>query len=75
MLLVTFISYGIIVEPSSPDPPADDPNTFTISKENYYAIKKGNSYYELYVDNEFVGIFNDPANLAGIPIYEKEDLP
>lgn len=75
MLLVTFLSYGIIVEPVSEEPPADDPNTFTISNENCYAIKKGDSYYELYVDNQFVGIFKDPANLAGIPIYEKEDLP
>lgn len=75
MLLVTFLSYGIIVEPSSPDPPADDPNTFTVPKENCYAIKKGDSLYELYIDNKFIATFEDPANLAGIPIYEKEDLP
>lgn len=75
MLLVTFISYGIIVEPSSPDPPADDPNTFTMSNTGYYAIKCSDSLYKLYMNGELVGKFKDPANLPGIPIYEKEDLP
>lgn len=75
MLLVTFISYGIIVEPSCPDPPADDPNTFTLSDTGYYAIKCSDSLYELYMNGELVAKFTDPANLPGIPIYEKEDLP
>lgn len=74
MLLVTFISYGIIVEPSSPDPPADDPNTFTMSNTGYYAIKCSDSLYKLYMNGKLVGKFKDPANLPGIPIYEKEDL-
>lgn len=75
MLLVTFLSYAVIVEPRSMEVPADEPTSFTIPKEGSYAIKAGDSLYELYIDNTYIGTFNDPANLPDIPIYEKEDLP
>lgn len=75
MLLVTFLSYGIIIEPRSTEVPADEPTSFTLPKEGSYAIQAGDSLYELYIDNTYIGTFEDPANLPGIPIYEKEDLP
>jgi len=75
MLLVTFLSYGIIIEPRSTDVPADEPASFTIPKEGSYAIQAGDSLYELYIDNTYIGTFEDPATLPDIPIYEKEDLP
>ena len=75
MLLVTFLSYAIIIEPRSMEVPADEPTSFTIPKEGSYAIKAGDSLYELYIDNTYIGTFEDPANLPDIPIYEKEDLP
>lgn len=75
MLLVTFLSYAVIIEPRSMEVPADEPASFTIPKEGSYAIKAGDSLYELYIDNTYIGTFKDPANLPDIPIYEKEDLP
>ena len=75
MILVTFLSYGIILEPISPNLPTDEPNAFSIPTEGSYAIQAGNSLYELYIDNTYIGTFEDPANLPDIPIYEKEDLP
>ena len=75
MLLVTFLSYGIIIESRSTEVPADEPTSFTIPTEGSYAIKAGDSLYELYIDNTYIGTFEDPANLPDIPIYEKEDLP
>ena len=75
MLLVTFLSYGIIIEPRSTEVPADEPTSFTLPKEGSYAIQAGDSLYELYIDNTYIETFEDPANLPGIPIYEKEDLP
>lgn len=75
MLLVTFLSYGIIIEPRSTEVPADKPASFTLPKEGSYAIQAGDSLYELYIDNTYIGTFEDPANLPDIPIYEKEDLP
>lgn len=75
MLLVTFLSYAIIIEPRSMEVPADEPTSFTIPKKGSYAIKAGDSLYELYIDNTYIGTFEDPANLPDIPIYEKEDLP
>ena len=75
MLLVTFLSYAVIIEPRSMEVPADEPTSFTIPKEGSYAIKAGDSLYELYMDNTYIGTFEDPANLPDIPIYEKEDLP
>ena len=73
MLLATFLSYSIIIEPDSQ--PVNEPNTFSIPTEGSYAIKAGDSLYELYIDNTYIGTFEDPANLPDIPIYEKEDLP
>lgn len=73
MLLVTFLSYSIIIEPDSQ--PVNEPNTFSIPTEGSYAIQAGDSLYELYIDNTYIGTFEDPANLPDIPIYEKEDLP
>lgn len=73
MLLVTFLSYGIIIEPDSQQ--TDEPSAFSIPTEGSYAIKAGDSLYELYIDNTYIGTFEDPANLPDIPIYEKEDLP
>lgn len=75
MILVTFLSYGIILEPISPNLPTDEPNAFSIPTEGSYAIQAGNSLYELYIDNTYIGTFEDPAYLPDIPIYEKEDLP
>ena len=75
MLLVTFLSYGIIIEPRSTEVPADELASFTLPKEGSYAIQAGDSLYELYIDNTYIGTFEDPANLPDIPIYEKEDLP
>lgn len=75
MLLVTFLSYAVILEPVSEEPPADDPNTFTLPATNYYAVKRNESLYELYINGKLIGKFTDPANLPDIPIYEKEDLP
>ena len=75
MLLVTFLSYAVIIEPTSLDLPADEPQAFSIPTKGSYAIKAGDSLYELYIDNTYIGTFNDPANLPDIPIYEKEDLP
>ena len=75
MILVTFLSYGIILEHISPNLPTDEPNAFSIPTEGSYAIQAGNSLYELYIDNTYIGTFEDPANLPDIPIYEKEDLP
>lgn len=75
MLLVTFLSYGIIIEPRSTEVPADESASFTLPKEGSYAIQAGDSLYELYIDNTYIGTFEDPANLPDIPIYEKEDLP
>lgn len=75
MLLVTFLSYGIIIEPRSTEVPADEPASLTLPKEGSYAIQAGDSLYELYIDNTYIGTFEDPANLPDIPIYEKEDLP
>lgn len=75
MILVTFLSYGIILETISPNLPTDEPNAFSIPTEGSYAIQAGNSLYELYIDNTYIGTFEDPANLPDIPIYEKEDLP
>lgn len=72
MLLATFLSYGIIVEPSSTKTPADEPASFTIQTDNSYAIKINDSLYELYMDDVLIGTFEDPANLPEIPIYEKE---
>ena len=72
MLLATFLSYGIIVEPSSTEPPADEPDSFTIHDDNSYAVKINDSLYELYMDDVLIGTFKDPANLPEIPIYEKE---
>lgn len=72
MLLATFLSYGIIVEPSSTKTPADEPTSFTIQTDNSYAIKINDSLYELYMDDVLIGTFEDPANLPEIPIYEKE---
>ena len=73
MLLVTFLSYSIIIEPDSQ--PVNEPNTFSIPTEGSYAIKAGDSLYELYIDNTYIATFEDPATLPDIPIYEKEDLP
>ena len=75
MLLVTFLSYGIIIELRSTEVPADEPASFTLPEEGSYAIQAGDSLYELYIDNTYIGTFEDPANLPDIPIYEKEDLP
>lgn len=75
MLLITFLSYAIIIESRSTEVPADEPTSFTIPKEGSYAIQAGDSLYELYIDNTYIGTFEDPANLPDIPIYEKEDLP
>lgn len=72
MLLATFLSYGIIIEPSSTETPADEPDSFTIQTDNSYAIKINDSLYELYIDDVLIGSFEDPANLPEIPIYEKE---
>lgn len=72
MLLATFLSYGIIVEPSSTETPADEPASFTIQTDNSYAIKINDSLYELYMDDVLIGTFEDPVNLPEIPIYEKE---
>ncbi len=72
MLLATFLSYGIIVEPCSTETPADEPDSFTIHNDNSYAVKINDSLYELYMDNVLIGTFEDPANLPEIPIYEKE---
>lgn len=72
MLLATFLSYGIIVEPSSTETPADEPDSFTIQTDNSYAVKINDSLYELYIDDVLIGSFEDPANLPEIPIYEKE---
>ena len=72
MLLATFLSYGIIVEPSSTETPADEPASFTIQTDNSYAIKINDSLYEPYMDDVLIGTFEDPANLPEIPIYEKE---
>lgn len=75
MLLITFLSYAIIIESRSTEVPADEPTSFTIPKEGSYAIQAGDSLYELYIDNTYIGTFEDPATLPDIPIYEKEDLP
>lgn len=75
MLLITFLSYAIIIESRSTEVPADEPTSFTIPKEGSYSIQAGDSLYELYIDNTYIGAFEDPANLPDIPIYEKEDLP
>lgn len=75
MLLITFLSYAIIIESRSTEVPADEPTSFTIPKEGSYAIQAGDSLYELYIDNTYIGTFEDPANLPDIPIFEKEDLP
>lgn len=75
MILVTFLSYGIILEPISSNLPTDEPNAFSIPTKGSYAIQAGDSLYELYIDNTYIGTFEDPANLPDIPIYEKEDLP
>ena len=75
MILVTFLSYGIILEPISPNLPTDEPTAFSIPTEGSYAIQAGDSLYELYIDNTYIGTFEDPATLPDIPIYEKEDLP
>lgn len=75
MLLITFLSYAIIIESRSTEVPADEPTSFTIPKEGSYAIQAGDSLYEFYIDNTYIGTFEDPANLPDIPIYEKEDLP
>ena len=40
MLLVTFLSYGIIIEPRSTEVPADEPASFTLPKEGSYAIQQ-----------------------------------
>lgn len=72
MLLATFLSYGIIVEPSSTETPADEPDSFTIHTDNTYAVKISDSLYELYIDDALIGTFEDPANLPEIPIYDKE---
>lgn len=72
MLLATFLSYGVIVEPSSTETPADEPDSFTIHNDNSYAVKISDSLYELYMDDVLIGTFEDPANLPEIPIYEKE---
>lgn len=72
MLLATFLSYGIIVEPSSTETPADEPDSFTIHTDNTYAVKISDSLYELYMDDTLIGSFEDPANLPEIPIYDKE---
>ena len=73
MLLVTFLSYAVVIEPDSK--PIDEPTAFPIPTEGSYAIQAGDSLYELYIDNTYIGTFEDPANLPDIPIYEKEDLP
>lgn len=75
MLLVTFLSYAVVIEPTSLDLPADEPNAFSIPTKGSYAIQAGDSLYELYIDNTYIGSFEDPATLPDIPIYEKEDLP
>ena len=75
MLLITFLSYAIIIESTSQDLPEDEPTAFSIPTEGSYAIQAGDSLYELYIDNTYIGTFEDPANLPDIPIYEKEDLP
>lgn len=75
MILVTFLSYGIILEPISPNLPTDEPSAFSIPAQGSYAIQAGDSLYELYIDNTYIGTFEDPANLPDIPIYKKEDLP
>lgn len=75
MLLVTLLSYAVVIEPTSLDLPADEPNAFSIPTKGSYAIQAGDSLYELYIDNTYIGTFEDPANLPDIPIYEKEDLP
>ncbi|MBU5429359.1 M56 family metallopeptidase [Kineothrix sp. MSJ-39] len=72
MLLATFLSYGIIVEPSSTEIPADEPDSFTIHTDNSYAVKINDSLFELYVNDTLIGTFKDPENLPEIPIYEKE---
>ena len=72
MLLATFLSYGIIVEPSSTETPVDEPDSFTIHTDNTYAVKISDSLYELYIDDALIGTFEDPANLPEIPIYDKE---
>lgn len=73
MLLVTFLSYAVVIEPDSK--PIDEPTAFSIPTEGSYAIQAGDSLYELYIDNTYIGTFEDPATLPDIPIYEKEDLP
>lgn len=75
MLLVTFLSYAVVIELTSLDLPADEPNAFSIPTKGSYAIQAGDSLYELYIDNTYIGSFEDPATLPDIPIYEKEDLP
>ncbi len=72
LLLATFLSYGIIIEPSSTETPADEPDSFTIHDDNSYAVKVSDSLYELYINDILIGTFEDPANLPEIPIYEKE---
>ena len=72
MLLATFLSYGIIVEPSSTETPVDEPDSLTIHTDNTYAVKISDSLYELYIDDALIGTFEDPANLPEIPIYDKE---
>ena len=75
MILITILSYALIIESRSIEVPTDEPTSFTIPKKGSYAIQAGDSLYELYIDNTYIGTFEDPANLPDIPIYEKEDLP
>ena len=57
MLLVTFLSYAVVIEPTSLDLPADEPNAFSIPTIGSYAIQAGDSLYELYIDNTYIVSF------------------
>lgn len=74
LLLVTFLSYGIVVEPKSTATPPDEPDSFTIPADNSYAVKINDSLYELYIDDEFMGTFQDMSNVPEMPVYEKEEM-
>lgn len=74
LLLITFLSYGIVVEPSSSDLPTDEPEAFTISADNSYVVKVSDSLYELYIDDVLIGTFQDLSNVPKIPVYKKEDM-